>query len=544
MSFRDLVAKIGFEVHDEPLDRVEKKLDQIKERLEFLAAAEVIAKIGELIEKFSTFAEELHVAATSAGLTVEEFQKLAFAAGQSAVSQDEMSGAMARLSRNLYQARQGSEEAQKIFMQAGFTGEQIKGFKTGGDAMLGLADRFKDIQDPIQKQAIAMQLLGRGSVNMVGFLSQGSAAIKGMGDQAEKLGAILSGQQVEALVKVEHAMHEISAVFKVVGATIASYFAPSVETLIHSLLKFYEVNRKLIETNIKAWVWDITYALGFIYEAVRIVIQKFLDFAATHQTLVRRVSEFIVALGVLVGAIWAAQKVLSVFSGAFDILMSVISPFQFLWTKIFAPLIGWVANLAVNAFLSLISVIGEMVAVIFPSLGAAILEVGEVLEAVFLASPIGLIVAGIAALVVVIHDLWTILTGGSWESTWIAKAFEAAKSFGGKALGFLGLGGDDKAQTDSAAGALTKQQNLPSIAQGISNMNDLGNIGNSSPSVAGPGSMIGSNNSYTISAPISIEVPAGTDHKQIADKVKEGISDHLDRVYRRTQQSFLPSQAY
>lgn len=527
MTYKELITKFGFEIHEEPLEKVEKRLDGIKERLEFLGAAEVLKGIYELAEKFSHFAEELHVASVSAGLTVEAFQKLAFAAGQSAVTQDEMAGAMARLGRNLYEARMGSVAAQQAFINAGFTGTQVQNFHTASDAMLALADRFKDIQDPIQKSALAMQLMGRGSVNMVGFLSQGSAAIHGLGNEAERLGIVLSEHQVAALVKVEHALNEITGIFRALSATIASYFAPSIERAIQEFIKFYEVNRRLIETNLRAWVWDITFALGFVWEAVKTVTQAFFDFAESHQTLTRRAFELLVLLGGVVATIWILQKTISIVMGSLGLLGDALAPIGWLWMNAFQPAILWVGGLVRLLGGRLLLYLATLTETALPGLSAAFLSVGAAIEA----TPIGWLITGVAALVVILHDAWTLLSGGNWEDTWIAKAFSAVKGFGGKALAFLGLGGTDQDQTNSAAGKLQAMQNL----------SDIRSIGQSPNPVPNQG--VG-DQAYSVNAPITINIPGVTDHKMVGEKVKEGVKEHLDGVYRKTQQALRPAQAY
>lgn len=404
MTRRELIAKLGFEVDEKPLKKVEDSLEGIKAGLELLGAAEVIKGAIELVEHFAKFGEALHVAATSAGLTAEEFQKLSFAAGESAVSSEEMSTAMARLARNLYDARKGSVEAQTTFIQAGFSQQQIQGFKTSADVMRGLADRFKDIQDPIKKQALAQELLGRGSINMVGFLSQGSAAIGGLGDEAQKLGIVLSGGQVEAITKVEHALTKMGAVFNAIGATIVSYFAPSISSMINEFLKFYEVNRKVIDVNIRAWVYDVTYALGFLYGIVKFVVQIFIDWVSTHQLLARRLGEGVLILFAF-GA--AALSVIAAF-GIFNTIMRA-------------------AGLAQLAF-------------------AAASWLAE--------APIIAIVAAVGLAIVAFQALWTVLSGKSIKDSWIGQIGSFAGS--GTASSILpGLGSIGSSLGNVASGALT-----------------------------------------------------------------------------------------
>jgi hypothetical protein len=274
LNRREILTKLGFEVDEKPLAKVEGLLGGIKRTLQVFAVAEVVRGIADMTERFAHFAEELHIAAESAGITVEKFQQLAFAAKQSAVSQEELGMSMARLSRHLYDARRGGEEANKAFMDAGFTQDQIAGFKTGSDVMAALADRFKDIQDPIKKQALAMELMGRGSVNMVGFLSQGSAAIDHMGMEASKLGIVLSGAQVNALVKLEHALQKVWAIIEGVGKAIAATLAPAITGAIDYFLKLFGAASNVLKLNWQEWAYKISFAAGYVVGVIEGVIKS------------------------------------------------------------------------------------------------------------------------------------------------------------------------------------------------------------------------------------------------------------------------------
>src|ERR1700728_2605325 len=171
-DFESLLTKLGFKADLHPLAAVNEHLEGIQRRLEFLAAAEMVKGIYELTERFSHFAEQLGSSAMSAGLTTDALQKLQFAGELNAVSSEDMTGSLAHLSRQLQAARDGSKEATGAFAKAGITPAQIKGFRTSSDALLTLSDRFQNIQDPIKKQAILMQLAGRSSYRLVGLMNK------------------------------------------------------------------------------------------------------------------------------------------------------------------------------------------------------------------------------------------------------------------------------------------------------------------------------------------------------------------------------------
>lgn len=457
MNVRELLTKLGFEVDHKPLDHVEEKLEGIKKRLEFLAAAEVARGLYELAEKFADMGEKLAVAAQSAGITVEAFQKLAFAAQQSAVGQEEMETAMARLSRRLYDAKHGSQEASKAFRAVGISGDQVRGFKTSQEAMEALADQFKNIQDPIKKAALAQELMGRGSIHMVGFLSKGSAAIRAQGDEAEKLGLILGGSQVEALEKLELSFHKIFALLKAIGGFIASYIAPVLSLMVDDFIKWFGVNKDIIGLNIKNFLNAFAYGLGFVWGGVKLLIDSLIDLSKRF--------------------------------GLSGQILPLVAKF--------AGLVGMILT---------------------------VIKVARILGVVWaiIASPIFLVAAAIAAVVVAVHDLVALWKGNdTWLGPLIKGAGGAASEAFGKAKDFLGFtsGVNDKANGLASPGAA------------------LSTISNSQSTTVG-------DTSNSVSAPVTINVPPGSDPKEVGTKVREGIRDHLDRVRRENQRSTLSPVAY
>lgn len=524
---KELLVKVGFKVEGkDQLEKVEGQLEGIKKRLEFLTAIEIAKAVYELAERFAHFAEEIHIAAASAGITAEAFQKLAFAAGQNAVSQDEMSSAMARLSRHLYDARKGGAEAAKVFSDAGFSAAQVARFKTGSDVMLALSDRFKGIQDPIKKQAIAMELMGRGSINMVGFLSKGSAAIRGMGDEAQRLGIVLSNQQVEALVEVEHSLQKLWGTVKGFSATIAALFGPSITFIIDKMLKFYEINHKVVQEGIENWAHKFAYAMGFIYGLVEDVVKVFLKFADSHRSLTKAVFGTLMSLTGLVTVLILAVKALSFFHQTIEQGSSLLKFGKQIWTLVTAlkewSVVARIAAFATSLWNGALGILTTEVAII--------------------GAPVWAVVAAIGALVIGFHDLYAIFFAGeSFENTWIGKALSGVKELVGwiTKLGGSLLGGVLPGAMDMIKGGLGGLGGGVSITNQAAALQDMKNTPG-----ALPGASTSGNNSYSVNAPITVNVPAGADHKQISQSVKEGVAAHLDRVYRETSRSLRPTEAY
>jgi len=95
----------------------------------------------------------------------------------------------------------------------------------------------------------------------------------------------------------------------------------------------------------------------------------------------------------------------------------------------------------------------------------------------------------------------------------------------------------------SIGGAFTAAEHLignvmPAVAQIGNAVGITGNAPTAAPSQGG------ANVQQNINAPINISVPPGTDHKAVAQSVKDGVKEHLARVHRETQRSLRSVVAY
>ena len=550
-SLRELTAKIFFEADTKGLEHIEHKLESINSRLEILAAGEILRGIFELAERFSTVGENIETAAISAGLGIEAFQKLAFAAGQNAVSQEELSGALAKLARNLSEARDGSKSAIDAFAAVGISPEQVAGFHDAGEAMAALSDRIAQIDDPIKRAAATMSLLGRGSTKMIKFLSHGSAEMKELSGQADAMGTVLSTEQVENLAKLEDAMSALGLVFKTAGAALAANFAPAIIWLTSAIGKFYAANRKAISVQMEKWAYDITYALGYAYGWFEKITQIVLDFAAAHPTLVRRTGEFALALGAVSIALSVAMFALTPFARGLELLQGLLSIVGKTGGISFSVVIKAVL-LARAAVAKLAMSLGLLVVKTFPALGEAIFAVGAAIEA----TPIGWLITGIAAITLAAQALWQVFHGKDfWSETWLGQALTALKGLGSGLMKKLGFDPAELENINPQATLKVDEGSLPVFA-GYSGDAMLGGaerirrgfegaqrvatppieVGKLSPASQ---ELIntGGNQANTFNANITVNAPPGADAKQVATLTKAALQEQFATMMRDTHRS-------
>ncbi|RZL29676.1 MAG: hypothetical protein EOP64_00290 [Sphingomonas sp.] len=559
MKIAELLAHIGFTTDAAPLDEASEKLEGIKRRLEFLAAAEVVRGIYELTERFSGFAEGLNTAAVAAGLSVESLQKLQFAAGQSGVSADEMSQSMALLSRKLYEARSGSAEAAKSFEQVGIDPAQIQSFHSTQEALLAVSNGMSRLTDPVAKQALAMDLFGRSGSRMVAFMSEGGGAISKMGQEAQDMGAVLSGPAVRALQEVEDSLSGFWQIVKTFSATVAAQFAPSIKAFVGDLEAWYKANRALIMVNVRKWIEDLLYAFGFLVGITEVVTQAIMDYAAAHPGLISQIGKLILWLGGLSLGLGALGKLMGYIKSASDVASAGFGGMAEagkVALKVFTLLRSGLAALLLR-----LAILTETA---LPGLSAAFAAMGAALQA----TPIGWLIAGVAVLVLGVEALYTTFfkKGGNWKDTWIYKIFEKISGAFGWAAKKLGFGdtpdgnSPQSAASDAppasaagqVAGALSRTVGMDASQDATTAFsNALGRMqGMSGPAgaMALPGASEASaamqQITSTINAPITINVPPGTPPQQVADSAKQAVVDHLDKTLREAQRDVRSAQVH
>ena len=538
-SLRELTTVLNFETHTEGLEKLNEHIEGIHKRVELLAGVELARWGYEIIESFTGLGEKLESSAIAAGLTTDRYQELAYAAAQNAVSQEEMSGALSRFSRIIGSARDGSKGALATFAKVGITKEQVLSFTDSADGMQVLADKIKDIQDPIKRTQVIMQLLGRGSAKMTELLSEGGEGIREQMAQARAVGAVASKENIENLAHMEKSVVSLGATFKASAMNMAGYFAPAIIFAIERVKAFWTANHEVLEQTFQKYAEKAAFALGFVIGFIGKAAEDLAAFVRTHRALVDTIADLLlkfIEFKVATGAIAAALSI-------------VAGPFRQL-SQAFGVLSGAFGLLkAAVPFLQ--------------ELGVALVEaggaVGEFILGIGGATGAGLV----AALAVALHDVFMLMTTGDVTKMWLYQLIMAIRSLSLTALEKLGLYKPD----DGTQAAKDKAEQMPlvPITDGVNrptfdfspgkdnvfsdimrNIGDLSAAQNMPPaSLSRPDG--GAQNgavTYRIDSPITVNVPPGTDPKAMATAAKAGVADALNSILRKADTNTMQAAVY
>jgi len=191
------------------------------------AGAAITLALGSALKKAADYGDMLAKTSQKTGITVEALSGLKLAAELSDVSIEGLAAGLAKMSRTMNDAQQGSKEAQEAIQRLGITVTDGSGKMKSMDDLLGeVADKFQVMPDGVEKSAMAMEIFGRAGVQLIPLLNQGSKGLKDTRAEAEQLGIVMSGPAAKASEEFNDQITRLKTAFLGIAITIAQTLMP------------------------------------------------------------------------------------------------------------------------------------------------------------------------------------------------------------------------------------------------------------------------------------------------------------------------------
>lgn len=165
------------------------------------AAAYVVTSVG----KFRDLAGEVRGLVRLTGQSAESASQLRFAAQQSGVGIDVLSGGLRAFEKHL---ASNDKAAQSL----GFAYRDTAGRLLPFDQILArVQERFRTLPDGPEKTALALQLFGRQGATLLPLLSRSSDEMETLAERARRLGLVLSGDSLAQVKRAAQAQKDLSS---------------------------------------------------------------------------------------------------------------------------------------------------------------------------------------------------------------------------------------------------------------------------------------------------------------------------------------------
>lgn len=157
-----------------------------------LIGAFAVERVVAFGREVVTMAGDVADAAAATGLSTTEVQRFGYAAKQAGSDMGAVTSAVTTLSDRLVEGKTGTIAA---LNEAGLSLERIRAMRPG-EAFETVAEAVARIPDPMQRSQVALELLGGAGKALLPAMEAG---IKSTADEAERLGVVISEQDIVAL---------------------------------------------------------------------------------------------------------------------------------------------------------------------------------------------------------------------------------------------------------------------------------------------------------------------------------------------------------
>jgi len=195
--------------------------------------------------------------AMQTGLSGAFLQKLEFAADQSGVSAETLTGGIKKLTLMIGQAANGSKEAADTLESFGLSAKELQSLSPEQQFMR-IADKISDIPSAAGRAAAAVKVFGKSGIEMTGLFAGGLDDITKLMQDAKDIGIGLDDQQLAQIAAADDSLQKMYASISAMVDQVAVGLAPAFEAVSEKVTGLIGPVTKLFDTfnNLDdKWTW-------------------------------------------------------------------------------------------------------------------------------------------------------------------------------------------------------------------------------------------------------------------------------------------------
>jgi hypothetical protein len=277
-----------------------------------VAAVGAVVGLLALTRSQAAAMDALSETATSAGMSVEAYQKLEHTYKDLGASSGAAVMASQRLGITLDQAAQGSEEARDKISRLGITYEQLAN-KSPDEALQATIGKIRELGSHRERMAALRDMFGKGGLGLAAAVNATAESFKEASDRAAKL--VIPSNVVQDLAAVNDKVDAAGASFSNMMTMLAHSFAPVLESLADSIFTMFTVDTSGFVSAFQS----VSVVLAVVYDLIAFVVNAFMALWNVVQALAEVLNTGVMAAcyGILKIAEWLVK--------AFDFLTGTTS---------------------------------------------------------------------------------------------------------------------------------------------------------------------------------------------------------------------------
>ena len=202
-----------------------------------VGVAATAAAVGafKLASNVGQVADDLNTLSNKTGISTEQLQEWQYASRFIDVSVETMTGSMAKLTKNMDAARDGTKLSVEAFEKLGIEYKNQDGsLRDSKVVWKETIDALGEISNETDRDAVAMKLFGKSAMELNPLIKAGSAELEKLSAEAHEVGAVLGTEAIAEAQKFDDQMQKMQASMGGLKNTIGVAVMPAISMLVSS----------------------------------------------------------------------------------------------------------------------------------------------------------------------------------------------------------------------------------------------------------------------------------------------------------------------
>lgn len=196
----------------------------------------IAGSLWKCAESAGEYADTILTTSAQSSIATDTLQGWIYASELVDVSVDTMTGSLQKMERNMESAAKGSGTAYDAFKELGISvtdsGGQMKDAET---IFLETIDALGNVENATKQDQLAMDIFGKSAASLTGVIDAGSEGMAAYYNEAEKLGRIMSEEELKNMGAFDDSMQKLNTAFESLKNSLGSKVVPVLTELIEAI---------------------------------------------------------------------------------------------------------------------------------------------------------------------------------------------------------------------------------------------------------------------------------------------------------------------
>lgn len=259
------------------------------------AAVGAASALAGLTVSASNYADDILTTSANTHIATDDLQKYSYALNFIDGDLNTLTGTMKKNTQIMSKARDGNKTYTAAYEKLGISITDTNGeLRNGQDVYWEVIDALGKIENETERDALAMQLLGKSGTELNTIIDAGSEAFKDLGNEAEAMGYVMSDEAVSALGSFNNKLQQLKAGMTGLKNSAALIALPFLDDLASKGVPILaEFSKGIQEANGDVSKMGDVIGQG-LADVVNLIVEKLPEFVEMGVTLVSSLIEGIV----------------------------------------------------------------------------------------------------------------------------------------------------------------------------------------------------------------------------------------------------------